>query len=1415
MIYDLSDTRQPLAENTVVDVDENHKYVIDRLAGSGGFSLMYIAHLAGTSRYVALKELFPRNVENGIAERREDGRIVIYDPMTPASALDDAAAWKELTGYFEREVKLTQKAARVFDEEGNGESQNSPDVWGISGPFRDSKGNLYIAEDTAQGEPLEDLIRSGFVTDRNGEVLINGNLEDILNILKETARLLDKLHGDNHMFHLDISPYNIYVVNAGAGTRMSPHIIDYGSAYDRADEGEKTAHRFTCNPFSPPEIKALAELNDQDAGYKPDASSDTYAVASILFYAVTGQIYTVKSMFDQRWRERICEEYDPSWYGADLKDSFVGKLIAVLEKGLRADQNARYKTAKELYDDLSDLQKAFRTSGDLLSKIDEDERMSYAILDKYPLYDYRSASGDMDILCLGCGTFVRRMIFSMMSCGQMIGSHLNIHVVSQEAEDQFKNTLLAQAPALDKYSNLVRSGNEYEYVTFIYESVTDLLQPETCERIAAAYSPCRYTVISLGRNKDNIDLAHRYAKCLSKNRTASADRSVIHYYTSEDAARNVRSEVDKKDISDMVELAPFGSGAKGYAAAVRALGRQALRINYLYDKLGNPRAALADTARKFVDDPYSQRSSCASALHLRYKLASVGIDPSQDADIGDIVSEYLRVVAGTKRDELVILEHRRWMMYMIADGYREPSLEQIRKYAFRRGADEKFNASFKDTANKLHHCLVPCTTGINLPRSHKEWDDQYGSYEEIDATGYDLLDKMSLKVHLLARERIEATASKKELLDDLHNMIGAPLERKEAEMAELAKKNLAADSKDAEGVGDLSSALDRPRKRYDRVYKALENMADSGEYNGELDEIALLEQDYAECGIGAAAGFRTLREDIAIYIEFSRYRDYKAPDAQIIDNLLWLLYADEELTLIKTNGQTVSDNIAGPLVLEPKRLLYVGKEYDEELVEFLRGHGNRDNIQFIPRNEENTDSVFRSLENLCSRVSGKCVVDVTGSDEMYIAAAVLIAQENKNVSVVRCNAGTQRVENIIGFDRAGAYQLNTCLSAEEVYALYGAKSEPANNQYMLRLSHIADDMWELYQDFHGDWEALTAYFYRFGSSPELLFNVYRSNTRDTEWRTFSVFTDMAPWGSLKLKECFFQLEQAGFIRNLTAASRGSFGVKLSFQYPGDAGQPQNKDYIFNRCKELFTWKMRYALAPFKLTVTSNGDVGKDTVSIESGSYSNRYDKDGIDFSDRRLKGNGSWKRFQYKQIIPALKRMQELGLICELSTSDDMGKAPVNIQFAYTDLAVKDCLMTSGNVLELYAWNMARQTGYFDDCRANLTFHWKEGAKNELDLILTKGLTTLVVSCKTAKFNKAHLYEIKYLAERFSLNSKAVIVYSSRQAVDEREHLTYDLSAVKDRAKAMGVYLIDTNELEAGQLGEEFVKIAKGEDVML
>ena len=98
-----------------------------------------------------------------------------------------------------------------------------------------------------------------------------------------------------------------------------------------------------------------------------------------------------------------------------------------------------------------------------------------------------------------------------------------------------------------------------------------------------------------------------------------------------------------------------------------------------------------------------------------------------------------------------------------------------------------------------------------------------------------------------------------------------------------------------------------------------------------------------------------------------------------------------------------------------------------------------------------------------------------------------------------------------------------------------------------------------------------------------------------------------------------------------------------------------------------------------------------------------------------------------------------------------------------------------------------------------------------VNVILTKGLTSLIVSAKTARFNREHLYEIKYLTERFSLNSKPVIVYASTQK-SAKSGAADEMHAVKQRARAMGVYLIDLNELaeQNESLGSRLAAIADG-----
>ena len=166
------------------------------------------------------------------------------------------------------------------------------------------------------------------------------------------------------------------------------------------------------------------------------------------------------------------------------------------------------------------------------------------------------------------------------------------------------------------------------------------------------------------------------------------------------------------------------------------------------------------------------------------------------------------------------------------------------------------------------------------------------------------------------------------------------------------------------------------------------------------------------------------------------------------------------------------------------------------------------------------------------------------------------------------------------------------------------------------------------------------------------------------------------------------------------------------------------------------------------------------------------------------------------------------GIIRKLQYDVYEGKSFISFLYCFPE--IRECLGTAGNILELYTWYEAKKTRFFDDCAANFSFNWKEGIKNELDVILTKGLSSLVISCKTAKFNKEHLYEVKYLTDRFSLNSTPVIIYSSTSAVEDGK-IVKDLQSVKDRASAMGIHLIDLHTLK-GSLGEKLVRIATGED---
>lgn len=1351
MYLQLSDTRLPLKTGDVVDTGANGRIIVDQYIGSGGFSLMYLAHMEGSSRCLALKELFPRQAENVLIRRREDGKICIFDPVSGCDAPEDSPLWQELTRYFVREAELTRRAGTVYDREGRETLQNHPDVLHVDGPFRDSLGNFYLAIDTFQGEPLRELVERGFVRNETGEVVSNQFLAELLDLLTETAVRLSELHARG-LWHLDLSPDNIYVVPSAGQTRLVPYLIDFGSAYDRADPAEAVSHRYTCNPFSAPEVLALAQLQSLSCGYAPDASSDTYVLASILFYAVTGQIFSSEHrMGSVDWAGQLRREFAaglPSHQGAE---SFAGMLVEFLERGLSAAQNRRFSTATEVHSALMGLSRQYREYGDMLPLVERDELMSYMVLEKYPLYRYRGSDGNLHVLCLGSGVFVKRMILSLISCGQMIGSRLYIHVVSSEPEALLKTHLLRAAPALEDYSNLCEAPKA-EYVTFRYEQVRDVLDPGTCRQILERHGDARYFVISLGSNSANIRAAGLYARALAERPNSGQHPMILNYYCSEDAANTVSEAVDWTKLPKWLKAEAFGVNLSSYSVCVRTLGLRTLKLAHMYNKLGNPNISLADSARSLTARRYDQRSSCAAALHLKYKLASIGIDPDPGTDRGSIIDAWQNYLSGGNAGAMLELEHRRWMMYMIADGYRLPNRRELERYGFEM-VESRFNGSWKCKERKLHPCLVPCGTGgiVLKPRDFVRYRDA----EAIQNAPFDELDRVSLTLHALSKRKCRRILESGDIEGHFHR-IALRLNR--------AREDGLVPEVRCEAARTL---LEKTRETICTAAQTLQYRTD----HGLLSE---LEAAFGGLDLNISGEITGLGRCLAVFAEYAGMKDYKDPDDAIIRNLLWILYAEKDITCIKLRGRTIADNITGPLILDPNRLIFFGQEPRWEWDEFLHRHGNRGEITYLPRHGQTIPEICAELSRVAEGQRGRCVIDITGADEQLVIAAQRAADGNSRVSLVRSTADGM-LENIHGFVTAPAYTLNTAIAANEIFTLYGARELPAAGQDMEQLEDMAPVLWRFYQEFRRDWPMLTAFFSDRGAgSPELLVENIRIDP-DTRWLPYTRAVDKAKWRLLELDGVFKQLTGAGILREFETEEELRGRLTVSFRYP--CPEPMCRDDVFHKAlDEFFHEKIMPVYVPLRCELRTDALHG-DSVEITSG-----------------CRVDVPWGE-ESAGAVPALKRLRELRLITDLELADG------RIRFLYGNPAVKDCLRDAGNILALYIRREARQTHYFDNTQANFSFVWEEGVSNELDVILTRGLTSLIISAKTTRLGREHLYEIKYLAERFSLNSKPVIVCASEV-----------LPAIRSRARAMGIWLIDLNELgeENLSLGDRLAAIADG-----
>ena len=223
-------------------------YRIERILGSGGFGITYLATDLGLDKLRAVKEFFPKDY----CDRNETTSHVTLGTSNTAEFVD------KLKKKF---IKEARNIANLDQHQG---------IITIHAVFEENNTAYYVM-DYIEGENLSEIVK------REGPL----SVDKAIKYITEVGNALEYVH-NHHINHLDIKPANIMVRRKDD----SPILIDFGLSKQYDSEGLQTSTTPTgiSHGYAP-----IEQYND--GGVKEFyPQTDVYSLAATLYYLVSGKV---------------------------------------------------------------------------------------------------------------------------------------------------------------------------------------------------------------------------------------------------------------------------------------------------------------------------------------------------------------------------------------------------------------------------------------------------------------------------------------------------------------------------------------------------------------------------------------------------------------------------------------------------------------------------------------------------------------------------------------------------------------------------------------------------------------------------------------------------------------------------------------------------------------------------------------------------------------------------------------------------------------------------------------------------------------------------------------------------------------------------------------------------------------------
>lgn len=1063
----------------------------------------------------------------------------------------------------------------------------------------------------------------------------------------------------------------------------------------------------------------------------------------------------------------------------------------------------------------------------LFTALTEAEVLSAVTLFREPLYRYAGGTvPELHVLLCGTGAYADAMLQTILVVGQMLERPLHVHVLAPDATE-YRERLVARAPMLEKFSDISgKQPAEQTLVRFEFVKMTRFDLKASREILSRMLGVCRYIVVDMPRKTTLMKTI--VAQCQASEQT----RLVCHTGETEikPAGKLRFRRIDRWD-------------AAACESSLR-LSWRAFRLSYFYDRYyGSQSTQMAESLASFRDpgNRYVQRANLLAVLHTGYKIASVGVNPAgRRASIMAGCAGMLYGADRTRYDALTALEHRRWMMEKILEGYHSPTMNELLAYCFNgeRLADRWWNND-----RQFHNCLC-----ISQPRSQSsllalkpaEWN-QYAGQElsqaeaicRIEGSGFDPLDQMSLLVHYLAGQKL------KEMDQDVER----GLARLKENMDRFCSPVAAEDKKKA------------PPRQDEVLSVWFAQLQRGGELHREAEMYRLLNGVVQAYGLPAEPA-EALRTTLARYVrlarEFYSLKDYKSMDESVVELPLLMYTMPAPITLVKVGKAGLLENVASALLIEPQKLILTDLSGAEvgHVAAFFAGRGGFLEVSEAHIGAEDDSQRFNRLKRLVrnSCKDGFCVVDVTGADGVEILELTTFVREEKlDAAVITCDSAAQRIRNLHNFPEADCIRGQIKLRVGEVFQLMGTTQKMDRNDEYDAMEVLS--RWkELWGFYNRNKEAMSGV----RSLISIMVNAHVTQKRDLafsresreEWfRKFEYFSmSRARFDALRIGELLEDLQRHRFVRNLNitstvrntvdytgemnqillqapcmssllrmdakavalkVVSKTGGGVGLEFFDEKERQLYVNVEFAPGCFKHVTLWQHVQAADDASLvnpsilsmlesrrvsgSITeykeSKGEASSEFVNEKVCTFVER-DANMVYITCRDKSGKKRVYSHPRMDVIKRLNEMRQARLIHDLHTSEyvkkSTGETMLSCTFRFTSAADRNHLLSTGSFLESRVFAEAMELGCFDDVRTNYKFAWSQDGEteNEFDVLLTRGLQVFIVSCKATDSMKEHLYEVSALAKRFAKTAQPIIVYADKERVKPKDC---------QRAKTMGV----------------------------